>query len=34
LVVCNEEMLLYPNVKKAEFDLSGFAIRVGVKVKF
>ena len=34
LVVCNEEMLSNPNVKKAEFDLGGFAIRVGVKVKF
>jgi len=34
LVVCNEEMLLYPNVKKAEFDLGGFAIRIGAKVKF
>jgi len=34
LAVFNEEMLLYPNVKKAEFDLSGFAVRVGVKVKF
>jgi hypothetical protein len=29
-----EEMLLYPNVKKVDFDLGGFAIRVGAKVKF
>lgn len=29
-----EEMLLYPNVKRADFDLGGFAIRVGAKVKF
>ena len=34
LVVFNEEMLSYPNVKKADFDLSGFAIRIGAKVKF
>ncbi|MBN2246290.1 MAG: hypothetical protein JW755_10650 [Candidatus Aminicenantes bacterium] len=34
LWVLNEEMLIYPNVKKAEFDLSGYAINVGAKVKF
>jgi len=34
LAVLDEEMLLYPNVKKADFDLSGFAIRVGAKIKF
>ncbi len=34
LTVVNEEMLLSPNVKKADFDLSGFAIRIGAKVKF
>jgi hypothetical protein len=34
LTVLNEEMLMYPNVKKANFDLSGFAIRIGAKVKF
>ena len=34
LYVLNEEMLIYPNVRKADFDLSGFAINVGAKVKF
>jgi len=34
LTVLNEELLMYPNVKKANFDLSGFAIRIGAKVKF
>lgn len=34
LAVLNEEMLLDPNVKKADFDLSGFVIRVGAKIKF
>jgi len=26
-------MLGYPNVKRAEFDLGGFAVRIGAKVK-
>jgi hypothetical protein len=34
LYVLNEEMLIYPNIRKANFDLSGFAINVGAKVKF
>ncbi|MEE9502620.1 MAG: outer membrane beta-barrel protein [Candidatus Aminicenantaceae bacterium] len=34
LTVVNEEMLLSPDVKLADFDLSGFAIRIGAKVKF
>jgi len=34
LYVLNEEMLIYPNIRKADFDLSGFAINVGAKVKF
>ena len=34
LYVLNEEMLIYPNIRKAIFDLSGFAINVGAKVKF
>lgn len=34
LQVLDEEMLIYPNMRKADFDLSGFAINVGAKVKF
>jgi len=34
LRVLNKEMLEYPNVRRAKFDLGGFAINVGAKVKF
>jgi len=34
LAVYHKEMLGYPNVKRAEFDLGGFAVRIGAKVKF